>query len=230
MSHANAPRDTTNTILPAPILTRKEVAFVDTAVADWQTLVAGIRPGVEIVLLDGSRDGLAQMAEWAQSHTGYDAIHLLSHGSEGSVQLGTLSLTTGNLQDNATHLATIGAALTADADILLYGCDVALGSAGEAFINALAQATQADIAASTDTTGAAAKGGDWQLEYVQGPTETASPLAAMAKDAFQGNLGVGDNDTFNLATVSSYGTKVVTSAGVHGTLKVESTVLNLVDS
>jgi hypothetical protein len=110
MRYANTPINNDIAVSPAPTFTRKEIAFIDTAIADWQTLAAGIRPGVEVVLIDGSRDGLAQMAEWAQSHTGYDAIHVLSHGSEGSVQLGTLRLTAGNLQDHATHLETIGAA------------------------------------------------------------------------------------------------------------------------
>jgi hypothetical protein len=47
------------------------------AVADGQTLAAGIRPGIEVVLLDGSADGLAQMAPWAEGHSGYAAIPAL---------------------------------------------------------------------------------------------------------------------------------------------------------
>ena len=64
----------------------------------------------------------------------------------------------------AQDLATLGGALSASGDILLYGCDVAAGADGLAFVNALANATGADVAASTDLTGAAVKGGDWVLE------------------------------------------------------------------
>ncbi len=208
---------------------RNEIVFVISNVADYQTLLDGVNPGAEVHVLDAARDGLAQMVQILAGRSGIDAIHVVSHGSEGALGLGTSNLTGQNLQNYAAELTTIGAALTADADILLYGCSVAAGSAGEAFINELAQATQADIAASTDTTGAANKGGNWVLEHGQGHIETTSPLSAMAMDAFQGSLGVGDNDTFNMTTVSNYGTKVVTSAGTHGTLKVESTVQNLVD-
>jgi hypothetical protein len=62
---------------------RLEVVFIDTALADYQTLVNGVKAGVEVVVLDGSRDGLAQMAVWAEGKVGYDAIHVLSHGAEG---------------------------------------------------------------------------------------------------------------------------------------------------
>ncbi|WP_256462090.1 DUF4347 domain-containing protein [Pectobacterium sp. PL64] len=80
------------------VSSRKEVAFVDTSVKDYQTLVAGIKPGVEVVLIDGSKDGLQQMADWAATHTGYDAIHVFSHGSEGKVNLGTQVLTDSSLK------------------------------------------------------------------------------------------------------------------------------------
>jgi len=67
-------------------------AIVDTAVADWQTLVAGIRPGAEVVVLDGKSDGLGQIAVRAEGKSGYDAIHVLSHGAEGQVRLGMETL------------------------------------------------------------------------------------------------------------------------------------------
>jgi methionine-rich copper-binding protein CopC len=55
----------------------------------------------------------------------------------------------------------IGDSLTETGDMLLYGCNVAQGEAGLAFINTLAQFTGADVAASDDATG---YGGDIELE------------------------------------------------------------------
>ena len=43
---------------------RREIAFVDAALADWQSLVAGIGPGIEVVLLDARQDGVRQMADY----------------------------------------------------------------------------------------------------------------------------------------------------------------------
>ena len=155
---------------------RKEVAFIDTGVADYQTLVDGIRAGVEVVLLDAGQDGLAQMALWAQTHSGYDAIHVLSHGSDASIQLGQFQLSNSNLNTSQvqSELLSLGQALTVNGDLLIYGCDVAQDANGQAFVNALSGITGADIGASTDATGSGIKAGDWVLEYKTGSIQAAS--------------------------------------------------------
>ncbi|SBS30740.1 Cadherin domain protein [Marinomonas spartinae] len=152
---------------PAQNNGRKEVVFIETNVADYQSLVNGTKAGVEVVLLDSSQDGLSQMTEWAKTHSDYDAIHIISHGSEGSVNLGALNLDRSDINGRASDLAQLGAALNEQGDLLLYGCDVASGE-GQAFIDSIAQLTQADVAASNDLTGAADLHGDWDLEYHQG--------------------------------------------------------------
>ncbi|MFB3076904.1 MAG: DUF4347 domain-containing protein, partial [Lysobacterales bacterium] len=57
---------------------------------------------------------------------------------------------------------------------LLYGCDVANGELGVDFIDNLASYTGADVAASTDSTGAAGFGGNWVLEYNSGLIEAST--------------------------------------------------------
>ncbi|NKI75388.1 DUF4347 domain-containing protein [Dickeya sp. CFBP 2040] len=151
----------------------KEVVFIDTSVADYQILVDQVPAGTEVVLLDSSKDGLTQMAEWAQTHHGYDAIHIISHGSEGQVSLGTLTLNTTTAASRSADLATLGSALTEDGDLLLYGCDIGATGSG-AFLQLLHDTTGADIAASNDNTGAAALGGDWVLETSLGDIQTSS--------------------------------------------------------
>ena len=152
----------------------REIVFIETNIADWQTLAAGVSPNAEVVLLDAARDGLAQMAEWASTHSDYDAIHILSHGSQGALQLGSVMLTEAELAEREDELATLGRALTADGDLLLYGCEVAAGDEGIAFIRDLAAATGADVAASDDLTGAAAQDGDWLLEKHVGSVDAES--------------------------------------------------------
>lgn len=146
---------------------RKEAVLIDTSVADWQILANGVAPGKAIILLDGARDGVSLMAQWAEGNSGYDAIHLLSHGSEGQLHVGTATLTQDKLAGRADELQMLGNALAEDGDLLLYGCDVASGE-GAAFVNALATLTGADVAASTDMTGTASLGGDWELEHAAG--------------------------------------------------------------
>ncbi len=188
---------------------RIELVFIENNLADYQTLVNDVTPGTEVHVLDGSQDGLAQMAHILDGRSGIDAIHIISHGAEGVVGLGSLNLTAQNLQQHSADLANIGRALSQDADILVYGCNVSAGSNGAAFISALADLTQADVEASNDLTGAATKGGDWVLESASGTIEAA----ALQFAGFQGVLPsvagtitpLGQADNTNYGTVFSDG-------------------------
>ena len=42
---------------------RREIVFVDNQVKDYQQLVAQVRPGTEVIVLDKTRDGLQQIAD-----------------------------------------------------------------------------------------------------------------------------------------------------------------------
>ncbi|MBF0093648.1 MAG: tandem-95 repeat protein [Alphaproteobacteria bacterium] len=162
---------------------KKEVAFVDTSVADWQQLVAGVRSGVEIDLIDGGQSGLAQMAKWAESHSGYDAIHVLSHGAEAVLYLGSDRVNEATLATPVAQaeLAGIGASMKAGGDLLIYGCDVGRGADGAHFAQQLALATGADVASSTDISGIS---GNWTLERTAGPIEAVSVLIPEAQVAY----------------------------------------------
>ncbi|GGE87017.1 hypothetical protein GCM10011317_50150 [Niveispirillum cyanobacteriorum] len=164
-------RLSSDNVSPVTDAPHKEVAFIDTSVVDWQVLRDGISPGIEVVLLDADQDGLAQMAAWAEGKSGYDAIHVLSHGAEGVVRLGTLILDTATAGARATDLTSVGAALTENGDLLLYGCNVATGD-GQAFIAQVADLSGADVAASNDLTGSSLLNGDWDLEKSTGTIET----------------------------------------------------------
>ncbi len=157
---------------------RQEVVFIDGQVTNKQQLIDGLAPGTEVVVLDSSQDGLQQIADYLEGREGIDAIHILSHGSDAKVSLGNITLDQATLASRADELATIGQSLTNDGDILLYGCDVVSSNAGMTFIQSLAQATGADVAASNDTTGSASLGGDWLLEQQTSAIETQSQTFA----------------------------------------------------
>ncbi len=146
---------------------RKEVAFVDTSVKDYETLAKGIGDNVEIYLV-GSLD---EMQTILQHETKIDALHVLSHGSTGEITVGNDVLNESTLSHYDTLMQSIKGAMSENGDVLLYGCNVASNGEGQAFINAFAVSTDADIAASTDTTGI---GGDWDLEMKSGVIDTES--------------------------------------------------------
>ncbi|WP_165498243.1 DUF4347 domain-containing protein [Siculibacillus lacustris] len=187
---------------------RLEVTFIDTSVSGWQSLVRetqSTRPGMEIELIDGSVGGLKQIATWATSHTGYDAIHILSHGSEAELLIGTDTITEASLSDAATRadLAAIGASLKTGGDLLLYGCDVAAGSDGAQFVTDLSAAVGRTTAASTDDTGSAAQGGDWQLEFATAALGSVPLLDLVGYDGKLATFST-PSGTFTIQTNGAY--------------------------
>ncbi|MCB1821007.1 MAG: DUF4347 domain-containing protein, partial [Candidatus Competibacteraceae bacterium] len=181
---------------------RHEVVFIDTGVADWRILANGVRPGVEVVLLDANGDGLAQMAAWVQKHSGYNAIHIVSHSNQGAIELGSLTLDLAATMERSADLASLGSSLTADGDLLIYGCQVADG-AGGALISALADATGADVAASLDATGGSVVEGNWTLELATGTIEAALPFDTAVADQYDHLLDAPLKDTIMTFGTSS---------------------------
>ncbi len=173
-----------------PTESRTEVVFVDPTVPDFEALVAGMGPNVEVVMLDAARDGVEQIAESLVGRTGIDAIHLISHGRSGELHLGTGTLTTESMSEEyAGEFATIREALSEHADLLVYGCDFAEGQTGLDAVQRLADLTGADVQASTDATGHISLGGDWEFEAQTGAIETRLAIAEPVRMNWAGILG-----------------------------------------
>ena len=171
------PAPTQNDVAPAPIDLEElaanisagsgttEIAFIDGSLANINEILDAIDPAVEIVLLDPTSDGVEQIAAALNGRDGIDAIHILTHGNQGELFLGNAVLDAESMQgEYADELAVIGAALTSEGDLLIYGCDFTGGEDGLQAAIILGGITGADIAASTDETGHADLGGDWDLE------------------------------------------------------------------
>lgn len=176
----------------------RQVAVVDAGIDDYQTLIANLPEDVEVIVLRGGQDGVAELAQQLQGQAGIDALYIFSHGAEGQLLLGDTALSSANLAAHAGSLSAIGNVLSPNGDILVYGCNVGAGSDGRSFVQALGNATGADVAASDDLTGSAAKGGDWALEVVAGDiearpvvTEELAALYSSVLAAFTGTIDFG---------------------------------------
>lgn len=166
----------------------RHLLVIDNRVQNWQQLAASAVDGVDVMIIDADSDGLVKIAERMVGDQTYRSLQIVSHGSAGSLSLGNRSLDSAGLAQYQHQLDRIGQALTTDGDILLYGCDVAAGSYGAEFLSALARATRADVAASTDSTGAARLGGDWVLEASTGEIQAPAALSAQAQAGYDGLL------------------------------------------
>lgn len=184
----------------------REIVFIDAGISNLDKLLQGIPQGAEIVLVQTSEDGVMKMLSTLQGQKDIAAIHIIGHGEAGQETLGASTLNAATLEAYADRLATIGTSLRAGGDILLYGCDTGAGSQGTAFVERLGQLTGADVAASTDATGAAALGGNWILERTTGSIEAA----AIRGDIYDGLLSA---PVINIpdGTLLNFGTAVLQS-------------------
>ncbi len=80
---------------------RKSYVFIDRQVSDYDQLLAHVKADTTVVLLDGDRDGVAQISEVLEQQQGVAEIHLVSHGSPDCLQLGATRLSLNNMAQYA---------------------------------------------------------------------------------------------------------------------------------
>jgi len=171
---------------------RQEIVFIENNVPDIDTLIRSVGAGRDIVILDAASDGLVQIVAALAGRSGVDAIHIISHGAAGALNLGALTLDAANLNIHDAALQAIGTSLAPGGDILLYGCEIGAAAAGDDFVGRLAIATGADVAASDDLTGALTAGGDWALEVMRGDIQAAPVIDAGTASLYQDVLALGN--------------------------------------
>ena len=166
-------------------LTPQEIAFVDSQIGNYQSLIQGLNPNVQVVVLDNHQNGINQISNFlsTQNHQ-LNGIHIFSHGEVGTLELGNTFLNEGNLGSYQSSLATWGQSLKPGGDLLFYGCNVAEGTTGQAFLQDISKITGVDVAGSSDLTGNTALGGNWSLEYTTGSIETHT----LSNTSYQGVL------------------------------------------
>lgn len=102
-----------------------EIVFVDTGVENYQTLVndlfsnADSSRNIEVVLLDSVQNGIEKISTTLQDRDDLDAIHIISHGSDGNVQLGNTLLNADALEENNLQIALWANAFDKAGDILI---------------------------------------------------------------------------------------------------------------
>ncbi|WP_345531602.1 DUF4347 domain-containing protein, partial [Viridibacterium curvum] len=205
-----------------------EIVFVDTSVENWQQLLGNLqetRPDIEVVTLNPGEDGIARVSAALQGRTDLSALHFITHGTAGALQLGSTRLDAASLQARSAEISGWSNALNSEADILLYGCNLTANDAGVALADQLAALTGADIAASDDLTGNATQGGDWTLEYRHGAIETAVVVDAATQQNWNGTLAI-VQDAVSSAATSTLGSTSLSFAhtvgsGSNGILIVE---------
>jgi uncharacterized repeat protein (TIGR01451 family) len=183
--------------------TVKNVLFVDARVENWDSLARGATADTFVFVLDSTRDGVEQITRILANYSDLDSLQIVSHGREARVQLGSIELCTDNLETYSHLLQQWGKALSERGDILLFGCSVAAGESGAAFVRRLSFIAGADIAASDNLTGSAALGGDWELKFATGEIKASIAIEKEVLEAY--TYALGKNETFKNSIVRGPG-------------------------
>ncbi|MCA9178539.1 MAG: DUF4347 domain-containing protein, partial [Planctomycetales bacterium] len=172
----------------------REVVFIDAAADEDLELMSDLLDqqaagrDIEVFLLDPELDGIEQIRQVLAEFDHLDAVHLVTHGADGQIQLGNATLSNATWSEYAVQLAAWGDALQHDGDLLIYGCDVAATEDGRSLLELLRDVCDCDIAASDDRTGAVELGGDWDLEYNLGAIQSSVVFSADVQAEWGGVL------------------------------------------
>ncbi|WP_158442275.1 DUF4347 domain-containing protein, partial [Planktothrix prolifica] len=199
----------------------KQIIFVDSSVQDYQSLINNA-DDTQIVILNKNLSGIEQITNTLANQKDISALHILSHGSEGSLNLSTEALNSNNIEKFSPQIKQWGKALTQNADILLYGCEVAKGETGQNFLKRLSEITEANIAASATPTGSTELGGDWKLEVQTGDIKATIPFNAKALNTYSGILGFAPKVDFS----TGFNPQSVSIGDINGDGKPDLAVAN----
>jgi predicted outer membrane repeat protein len=163
------------------------VAFIDSAIENYQVIANGITPDVDIYLLDCQRDGVEQIMAVLAEKPVVKAVHIFSHGSPGQLSLGNAQLNSDNLERYFRQSRSLS--IFRGVDLFIYGCNVARGIEGKAFLKKFQSLTGVNIAASRTLTGNNALDGNWDLEVRLGNIEYTPILHLEVMETYAGVLG-----------------------------------------
>jgi hypothetical protein len=173
-------------------VSNNKLVFIDSAVPDALALIEGVTPGASVYRLDAGEDAVVKITAMLIQHRPISSLHIVSHGQSGKLHLGNQGLDLDDLQNHADELQSWSESLTADAEILLYGCEVGQGDRGWQFVQRLSQLTGVKVAAAAGLVGNAVLGGSWNLGVQTGRMTAELAFRQQVMASYARVLAAGD--------------------------------------
>jgi large repetitive protein len=167
----------------------REIVILDPTIPDSNYIASGIKPDTETYILKNQLDAVEQITKILAKHTEIAALHIITHGSPGTLHLGKTDLNNSNIENYKQQLQQWRKALTTNASIILYGCEIAAGNTGNQLLTKLHQLTGANIAANSQPTGNSEIGGTWDIAQ-KIPPSPQTPKLALTETALKTYSGV----------------------------------------
>jgi len=169
-------------------MNQTKLLFIDSKVENYDRLISQVDSQTKIVILQPNQNGIEQISQSLGECCHLDTVHIISHGAKGTLYLGNSILKNDNIHLYVESIQQWGKCLSADGEILIYGCQVASAKEGKEFVRQLHQLTGANIAASETLTGNVSKGGNWNLEVIFGQLKSALALTPEIRASYVGVL------------------------------------------
>ncbi|MEA5417611.1 CHAT domain-containing protein [Spirulina sp. CCNP1310] len=165
------------------------VTMIDSRVDQPDDLLYGGNRGTISRLIPPGTEGVGEItATLARVTSPIDKLKIVAEGHQGNIWLGQTWLNADNIQDYQGAMEAWGEQLGPNGALFIYSCFTALGAIGEGFVNTLADLTGVTVAASTNATGSANYGGDWNLEYQTGNVDGDMPFTLETLSNWEGKL------------------------------------------
>lgn len=121
------------------------IVVVDADVALSHDLLASPIEDSEVHSLNGQEDGIAQILSLLKQYQHLSKLILFCKGAPNRIDLGTTFLNEANLWIYADMIREWRNFFTHDAEILIYGCDLATTQTGQVLVSWLAFLTRACV-------------------------------------------------------------------------------------
>ncbi|MEM9509857.1 MAG: DUF4347 domain-containing protein [Cyanobacteria bacterium P01_E01_bin.35] len=167
--------------------TVRSLIIIDSQVDNWDILIAGVEPHSRVILLDPRQDSILQINELIKQFPGVASLHLVSHGTPGSISLGSTNFNSKSLGKYQETLRSWSNYLK-NTTLYIYGCQVAKGKQAEDFLYQLHDLTQAKIAASTAMMGNGKDINNWQFDYLIGDINQESAFTPETLARYSGTF------------------------------------------
>jgi len=158
---------------------KNRLIVIDDAVQTKEYFLQQRGANDEVLILHASDNITTQLLEVFKSALGFDELHLITHGQPGKLIFAGGATIDAAFVNNARNWDALAKLPLAKPVVYLYGCNVAKGDAGKAFVQLLSEKYGSRVYASTDVSGGVSTDGDSVLEFSAGESDiniTALPL------------------------------------------------------
>lgn len=146
MSYPLLPWDSSSAQPQPPLSSQAQsIVVIDAAASDHHYLLASSIKGLKAHILSAQEDGIAQLQALLYQYQRLTRLHLICQGAPGQMRLGTTLLSEVNLWVYADAIRQWRDCLADDAEVLIYGCNLAANRTGVAFVSWLRLLTGACI-------------------------------------------------------------------------------------